>query len=62
MAKDGDNLVIHVVNSTQGGAGNMTINTVNYTYKWDNQTLGNSITLTAITIGGHSIKPLPTKK
>jgi hypothetical protein len=62
MAKDGDNLVIHVVNSTQGGAGHMTINTVNYTYKWDNQTLGNSITLTAITIGGHSIKPLPTKK
>ncbi len=59
MRRDGDNLVISV-ESLGVGSGNMTINTFNYTYRWDNQEVGSKITLTDITIGGHSIKPLPT--
>lgn len=59
MRRDGDNLVISV-ESLGVGSGNMTINTFNYTCRWDNQEVGSKITLTDITIGGHSIKPLPT--
>lgn len=61
MERDGNNLVIHVENSVDG-VGNMTINTDNYTYSWDNDAFYNRIRLSDITIGGHSIKPLPTKK
>ena len=59
MQRNGDNLVINVVNSAIG-SGDMIINTVNYTYSWTNQAVGSMITLDAITIGGQSIKPLPT--
>ncbi len=59
MEKDGDNLVINV--QVFGGQnGSMTINTVYNTYKWSNSSVAGYIpALSAITIGGNSITPLP---
>ena len=58
MAKDGNNLVVTV--TAGGNTGSMIIDTDNNTYTWTNATVGAMITLSAITIGGNSITPLPT--
>ena len=52
------------VKDLAGQSGCMTINTVNYTYWWSDDTAASisMITISSITIGGNSIKPLPTKK
>ena len=62
MEKNGNNLIITVTVMTDFGdmTGYMTIDTVNNTYSWNNEGVGDTITLTAITIGGKSVNPLPT--
>ena len=62
MEKDGNDLKINVTIPIIGKdhSGSMIIDTVSNTYTWSDSMVGSMITLDAITIGGKSIKPLPT--
>lgn len=64
MERDGNDLKIGVtiMGEKRDIHGDMTIDTVNNTYRWNNDGVGGILTLDTITIGGNSITPLPTKK
>ena len=62
MERDGNDLKIGVtiMRVKADIHGDMTIDTVNNTYRWSNNEVGDMLTLSSITIGGNNITPLPT--